>query len=71
MILLIDNYDSFTYNLYQQIESLGIRTRVFQNDKITINQIKKLKPGKIIISPGPKRPENSGISLDIVQNFYL
>lgn len=70
MILLIDNYDSFTYNLYQQIESLGKKTRVFKNDEITLEQIKKMKPEKIIISPGPKRPENSGLSIKIVQNFY-
>lgn len=70
MILIIDNYDSFTYNLYQQIESLGAKTRVFQHDKITISQIEKLKPSKIIISPGPKRPVDSGISLKAVQKFY-
>lgn len=70
MILIIDNYDSFTYNLYQQIESLGQKCLVFKNDKITINKIKELNPEKIIISPGPKRPEDSGISNGVVQNFY-
>lgn len=70
MILIIDNYDSFTYNLYQQIESLGAKTKVFKNDQISLKEIKKLKPSRIIISPGPKRPEDSGISLEIVQNFY-
>ena len=70
MILIIDNYDSFTYNLYQQIEALGKKTRVFKNDEISLDKIKKLKPEKIIISPGPKRPEDSGLSLKIVQNFH-
>lgn len=70
MILLIDNYDSFTYNLYQQIESLGKETRVFENDKISIEKIKAIKPEKIIISPGPRRPEHSEISMEVVQKFY-
>lgn len=70
MILIIDNYDSFTYNLYQQIESLGKKTVVFQHDKITLKQIKKLNPEGIIISPGPKRPNDSKISLRVVQKFY-
>ncbi len=70
MILIIDNYDSFTYNLYQQIESLGKKCLVFKNDEISIEKIKKLNPERIIISPGPKRPEDSGISKQVVQNFY-
>ncbi len=70
MILLIDNYDSFTYNLYQQIETLGKKVKVFKNDQITISQIKKLKPEKIVISPGPKRPEDSGISIKIIEKFH-
>lgn len=70
MILLIDNYDSFTYNLYQQIETLGEKVKVIKNDSITINEIEKLKPKKIVISPGPGRPENSGISMKAVQKFY-
>jgi len=70
MILIIDNYDSFTYNLYQQVESLGEKTRVFKHDEIKISEIEKLKPKKIIISPGPGRPENSGISTKVVQKFY-
>lgn len=70
MILIIDNYDSFTYNLYQQVESLGEKTRVFKHDEIKISEIEKLKPKKIIISPGPKRPEDSGISTKVVQKFY-
>jgi len=70
MILLIDNYDSFTYNLYQQIESLGHKTKVIENDKITIKEIKELKPKKIIISPGPGKPEDSGISIEAIKTFY-
>ncbi len=70
MILLIDNYDSFTYNLYQQIEALGAKTEIFKNNEITIADIINLKPAKIIISPGPKRPENSGISIEIIKKFY-
>ncbi len=70
MIVIIDNYDSFTFNLYQQIESLGEKVKVFKNDEISIAKIKKLRPSKIVISPGPGRPEDSGISLDVVQNFY-
>lgn len=70
MIVLIDNYDSFTYNLYQQIESLGQKTAVFSNDKISISQLEKLKPTKIIISPGPGRPEDSGISTEVIKKFH-
>lgn len=70
MILIIDNYDSFTYNLYQQIESLGQKCLVFKNDEISLEKIKKLNPEKIVISPGPKRPEDSGISSEVVQKFY-
>ncbi len=70
MIILIDNYDSFTYNLYQQIESLGHKTAVFSNDKISISQLEKLKPKKIIISPGPGRPEDSEISIEVIKKFY-
>jgi len=70
MILIIDNYDSFTYNLYQQIESLGKKCLVFKHDEIDLKQVNKLNPKKIVISPGPKRPEDSGISLAVVQKFY-
>ncbi len=70
MILLIDNYDSFTYNLYQQIESLGKKTKVIKNDQITIKEIEKMSPEMIIISPGPGRPEDSGLTPTIVQKFY-
>lgn len=70
MILIIDNYDSFTYNLYQQIESLGAKTKVIAHDKITVREIRNLKPSKIVISPGPKRPKNSGISMSAIKHFY-
>lgn len=70
MILLIDNYDSFTYNLYQQIESLGKKTLVLAHDQVTLSQIAKLKPEKIIISPGPKTPKEAGISTAVIKKFY-
>jgi len=70
VILLIDNYDSFTYNLYQLIESLGKETKVVKNDEITINEIKKIKPSKIVISPGPGSPKDSGLSKQVIEAFY-
>ncbi len=70
MILLIDNYDSFTYNLYQLIGELGFDVVVKKHDEITIQEIESLKPEKIVISPGPKRPEDAGISMDTIKNFY-
>lgn len=70
MILLIDNYDSFTYNLYQQIAGLGEDVIVKTHDAITIDDIRTMNPDKIIISPGPKRPDNSGVSLDVIRAFY-
>jgi anthranilate synthase/aminodeoxychorismate synthase-like glutamine amidotransferase len=69
MILMIDNYDSFTYNLVQYLEELGKQVRVYRNDKITIAEIKKLKPAKIVISPGPGRPEDAGISCEVIKEF--
>ena len=70
MILLIDNYDSFTYNLYQLMGSLGFEVLVKKHDEITLNEIEKLKPKKIVISPGPKKPENAGMSTEIINHFY-
>lgn len=70
MILMIDNYDSFTYNLVQYLGELGAKTEVFRNDKINLNQIKKLRPEKIVISPGPGRPEDAGISCEVIREFY-
>ncbi len=69
MILLIDNYDSFTFNLKQYLLELNQKVDVFRNDAITIEEIKKLNPSHIVISPGPGRPENAGISVDVVRSF--
>jgi anthranilate synthase/aminodeoxychorismate synthase-like glutamine amidotransferase len=69
MILLIDNYDSFTYNLVQYLGELGAKLKVFRNDKITIDGIKRLKPSHIVISPGPGRPEDAGISNELILQF--
>ena len=69
MILVIDNYDSFTYNLVQQMGELGAELRVERNDQITIDEVKKLAPEKIVISPGPGTPDDSGVSLDIYREL--
>jgi anthranilate synthase component 2 len=69
MILVIDNYDSFTYNLVQYLGELGQHLRVYRNDKINITQIKKLKPDRIVISPGPGRPEDAGISCQVIRQL--
>ena len=70
MILLIDNYDSFTYNLVHYVEELNEKVEVFRNDKISIKQIRKLKPKKIIKTPGPCTPNEAGISLELIKTFY-
>jgi anthranilate synthase/aminodeoxychorismate synthase-like glutamine amidotransferase len=70
MILIIDNYDSFTYNLVHYVEEHNYKVQVFRNDKITLQKIKKLKPKKIIISPGPCTPDEAGISIDLIKYFY-
>ncbi len=70
MILIIDNYDSFVYNLAQYISPFDKDIHIYRNDKITIPEIEKLNPDAIIISPGPKRPEDANISIDIVKHFY-
>lgn len=70
MILLIDNYDSFTYNLYQQVSMLGKEVMVVRNDAITIKQIEELHPEAIIISPGPGSPSEAGISIELVQRLH-
>lgn len=70
MILVIDNYDSFTYNLVQYLQELGASTITFRNDKVTVEKVKKLKVDRIVISPGPGRPEDSGISCEIIKEFY-
>ncbi|MDD5196163.1 MAG: aminodeoxychorismate/anthranilate synthase component II [Candidatus Omnitrophota bacterium] len=69
MILMIDNYDSFTYNLVQYLGSLRKEVKVFRNDKITLSGIKSLAPEKIVISPGPGRPEDAGVSCAVIKEF--
>ena len=69
MILVIDNYDSFTYNLVQYFGTLGQTLVVIRNDEKSIDEIKHLKPEKIVISPGPGYPEEAGISLEVIRNF--
>ncbi len=69
-ILLIDNYDSFTYNLYHYLSMLKCKVEVYRNDKINVNQIKKNKYQKIVISPGPGNPNQAGQCLKIVKKFY-
>ena len=69
MILMIDNYDSFTYNLYQYIGIFNADIRVVRNDKITIEEIRNLKPERIVLSPGPKSPKEAGICMDVVKAF--
>ena len=69
MLLLIDNYDSFTYNLYQFLCELGADVRVVRNDEVTVDEVKALRPERIVISPGPGRPEDAGISVDIVRQM--
>ncbi len=69
MILVIDNYDSFTYNLVQYLQELGAHIKVFRNDKITTPEIVKLSPKKIVISPGPCTPKEAGVSNDVIRRF--
>lgn len=69
MLLMIDNYDSFTYNLVQYLGELGEEVAVYRNDKITIEEIEALAPSKIVISPGPCTPREAGISVDVIRHF--
>lgn len=69
MIIMIDNYDSFTYNLVQYIEELGTPVKVFRNDKVSVAEIETFKPAGIVISPGPGRPESAGITLEVLKHF--
>ena len=70
MIVVIDNYDSFTYNLVQYLGELGQRLKVFRNDKVTISDIRRLRPKSIVISPGPGTPQDAAISNECIIEFY-
>ncbi|MDA8240444.1 MAG: aminodeoxychorismate/anthranilate synthase component II [Nitrospiraceae bacterium] len=69
MLLMIDNYDSFTYNLVQYFGELGEDIRVFRNNKITVTEIEKMAPDRIVVSPGPCTPKEAGISVEAIQTF--
>jgi len=69
MILVIDNYDSFTYNLVQYLGELGASVRVMRNDVVTVDDIAAAKPDHIVLSPGPGRPENAGITMDVIRRL--
>jgi len=69
MILVIDNYDSFTYNLVQYLGELGAEVRVFRNDKISIGDMERMAPDQLLISPGPCTPKEAGISVDTIKHF--
>lgn len=69
MLLLIDNYDSFTYNLYQYLSELGAEVKVVRNNKTTVEEIEGMNPEQIIISPGPSTPQQAGVSNDVIRHF--
>lgn len=69
MILLIDNYDSFSYNLYQMIGSIDPDIKVIRNDEMTVEEIEALNPSRIVLSPGPGRPENAGVLLEVIDKL--
>ncbi|MDP2919967.1 MAG: aminodeoxychorismate/anthranilate synthase component II [Dehalococcoidia bacterium] len=69
MLLLIDNYDSFTYNLFQYLSELGEEVAVVRNNETTVMEIEKMKPERIVISPGPSTPQNAGISNEVIRHF--
>lgn len=69
MILMIDNYDSFTYNLVHYLGELGEKVLVFRNDKITLEEVGKLNPDMVVVSPGPCTPKEAGISVDLIKEF--
>ncbi|MGB9803863.1 anthranilate synthase component II [Desulfofundulus sp.] len=69
MIVVIDNYDSFVYNLVQYLQELGHQVRVFRNDRVTLEEIEDLRPSHIVISPGPCTPDEAGISLEAIKHF--
>jgi anthranilate synthase component 2 len=69
MVLMIDNYDSFTYNVVQYCRELGADLKVIRNDELTIDEIKELKPEKIILSPGPSTPDDAGVTLEVIKEL--
>ena len=69
MILLIDNYDSFTYNIYQALEILQREVKVVRNDKISVEEMAELDPSHLVVSPGPGRPCDAGVSVDAIKSF--
>jgi len=71
MILMIDNYDSFTFNIVQYLGQMGEEVRVYRNDKITIEEIRQLRPQAIFLSPGPCTPKEAGITVAVIRSFYL
>ena len=70
MILMIDNYDSFTYNLYQYLGMLGVEVEVRRNDKISLDEIEGMKPERVVISPGPGTPQSAGITISVIERFH-
>ena len=70
MILIIDNYDSFTYNLVQYLGEMNVELNIVRNDKITLDEIRKLRPEAIVISPGPCKPKEAGVSVPLIKEFY-
>ncbi|MES2202507.1 MAG: aminodeoxychorismate/anthranilate synthase component II [candidate division FCPU426 bacterium] len=69
MLAMIDNYDSFTYNLVQYLEELGAKVEVFRNDKITVAELAKMAPSQLVVSPGPCTPNEAGISMEAIRHF--
>jgi anthranilate synthase/aminodeoxychorismate synthase-like glutamine amidotransferase len=69
LVLVIDNYDSFTYNLVQYLGELGATIRVRRNDEVTVSDVAAMQPAQILISPGPGRPEDAGVSMDVIRHF--
>ena len=69
MLLMIDNYDSFTYNLVQYLQALGAEVRVERNDALTVDEIEKLAPQRIVISPGPRTPSDAGVSMEVIERL--
>jgi len=69
MVLMIDNYDSFTYNIVQYCKELGANLKVIRNDEMSVDEIEALYPEKIILSPGPSTPDEAGVTLDVIDRF--